>query len=131
MKVLHHPSGVVKLGFERLGESPDASLDLQTAACRKVHHMAAAHLLWPVSPRRARSEKRFEKLTQSRKVAEKPIVFGRFCCRFASFAPLREMNSAFSNSLSDMPGIASSQTTILAMTRPQTEPHPANSTVHE
>jgi len=46
-------------------------------------------------------QKLFEKLTQSRKVAEKHAVFGRFYCLFAFFASLREMNSAFSNSLSD------------------------------
>ena len=38
-------------------------------------------------------------LTQSRRVAEKRVVFGRFYCPFAFFASLREMNSAFSNSL--------------------------------
>ena len=39
-------------------------------------------------------------LTQSRKVAEKRVVFGRFNYPFALFAPLRDMNSAFSISLS-------------------------------
>jgi len=38
-------------------------------------------------------------LTQSRKVAEKRVVFGRFYYPFALFAPLREMNSTFSISL--------------------------------
>ena len=47
------------------------------------------------------SQKLFEKLTQSRKGAEKRVVFGRFYCLFAFFAPLREMNSAVSNSLSE------------------------------
>ena len=46
------------------------------------------------------SQKPFEKLTQSRKAAEKHVVFGRFYCSFAFFASLREINSAFSNSLS-------------------------------
>jgi len=45
------------------------------------------------------AEKLLEKLTQSRKVAEKPTVFGRFDYPFAFFAPLHEMNSAFSTSL--------------------------------
>jgi len=46
------------------------------------------------------SQKPFEKLTQSRKAAEKRVVFGRFYCSFVFFAPLCEMNSAFSNSFS-------------------------------
>jgi hypothetical protein len=37
----------------------------------------------------------------SRKVAEKRVVFGCFYCLFAFFASLREMNSAFSTSLSE------------------------------
>ena len=44
-------------------------------------------------------EKLFEKFTQSRKGAEKCVVFGRFYGLFAFFAPLREMNSTFSNNL--------------------------------
>jgi hypothetical protein len=44
-------------------------------------------------------KKLLEKLTQSRRVAEKRVVFGRFYYPFACFAPLREMNSAVSNSL--------------------------------
>jgi hypothetical protein len=47
------------------------------------------------------TQKLFEKLTQSRKVAEKRGDFGGFYRLFAFFAPLPEMNSTFSNNLSE------------------------------